>query len=87
MREESLAGEEEAHSGDPENTGALTLLAFKQDEQGGDSSEVNIWVCVNPDEENIIESVIGEVIPQGRLYLGHPVKFWGIISTTCPSES
>ncbi|WP_290440102.1 EcoRII N-terminal effector-binding domain-containing protein, partial [Klebsiella pneumoniae] len=26
---------------DPENTGALTLLAFKLDEQGGDCKEVN----------------------------------------------
>ncbi len=61
---------------DPENTGALTLLAFKQDEQGGDSSEVNIWVCVNPDEENIIESVIGEVIP-GTLLFGPSSEILG----------
>lgn len=53
----------------PENTGALTLLAFKQDEQGGDCSSVDIWVCLNPDEEDIIESTIGEVIP-GTLISG-----------------
>ncbi|SAE95704.1 Type-2 restriction enzyme EcoRII [Enterobacter hormaechei] len=64
---------------DPENTGALTLLAFKQDEQGGDSSEVNIWVCVNPDEENIIESVIGEVIP-GTLLFGPSSEILGGLS-------
>ncbi|EHN8893055.1 type II restriction endonuclease [Enterobacter hormaechei subsp. xiangfangensis] len=64
---------------DPENTGALTLLAFKQDEQGGDSSEVNIWVCVNPDEENIIESVIGEVIP-GTLIFGPSSEILGGLS-------
>ncbi len=29
------AGVEAAHFRDPENTGALTLLAFKLDEQGG----------------------------------------------------
>jgi hypothetical protein len=70
---------------DPENTGALTLLAFKPDEHGGDSSELDIWVCVNPDEEDIIESVIGEIIP-GHLYLGHPVKSWGAVTATCTSE-
>lgn len=47
----------------PENTGALTILAFKQDEQGGDCSNVDIWVCVSPDEEDIIESTIGEILP------------------------
>jgi hypothetical protein len=48
---------------DPENTGALALLAFRLDEQGGDCSEVDIWVCVSPDEEDIIETAIGEIIP------------------------
>ena len=62
---------------DPENTGALTVLAFKPDEHGGDSSELDIWVCVNPDEEDIIESVIGEII-QGHFYLGRPVKSRGL---------
>ncbi|WP_272887965.1 EcoRII N-terminal effector-binding domain-containing protein, partial [Cronobacter sakazakii] len=47
----------------PENTGALTILAFELDEQRGDCSSVQIWVCVSPDEENIIESAIGEIIP------------------------
>ncbi|MFT2563003.1 EcoRII N-terminal effector-binding domain-containing protein, partial [Escherichia coli] len=54
---------------DPENTGALTLLAFKLDEQGGDCKEVNIWVCASTDEEDVIETAIGEVIP-GALISG-----------------
>ena len=54
---------------DPENTGALTLLAFSLDAQGADCSSVDIWVCVNPDEEDVIETAIGEVIP-GTLISG-----------------
>ena len=63
----------------PENTGALTLLAFKQDEQGGDCSDVDIWVCVSPDEEDIIESVIGEIIP-GMLISGPAGEILGGLS-------
>lgn len=54
---------------DPENTGALTLLAFRIDEEGLDSSTVDIWVCDTPDEEDIIETAIGEIIP-GTLVAG-----------------
>lgn len=64
---------------DPENTGALTLLAFKQDEQDGDCSDVDVWVCVSPDEEDIIESVIGEVIP-GTLISGPAEEILGGLS-------
>ncbi|MDS7721629.1 type II restriction endonuclease [Pantoea ananatis] len=53
---------------DPENTGALTLLAFRLDEQGGNSTAVDIWVCVSPDEEDVIETAIGEVIPGTLIY-------------------
>lgn len=48
---------------DPENTGALTLLAFRLSEEGLDSPAVNIWVCASPEEEDIIETAIGEVVP------------------------
>jgi hypothetical protein len=68
MKKGSRAGEEAAHW-DPENTGALTLLAFRLDEQGGDCKTVNIWVCASPDEEDVIETAIGEVIPE-HLSLG-----------------
>lgn len=61
---------------DPENTGALTLLAFRLDEQGRDSSAVDIWVCASPDEEDVIESAIGEVIP-GTLISGAAGQVFG----------
>ncbi|MEF7218319.1 type II restriction endonuclease [Escherichia coli] len=63
----------------PENTGALTLLAFRLNEQGVDCSAVDIWVCVSPDEEDIIESAIGEVIP-GTLISGPAGQILGGLS-------
>lgn len=53
----------------PENTGALTLLAFRLDTQGGDCSGVDVWVCISPDEEDVIASVMGEILP-GTLISG-----------------
>ncbi|MDM7286688.1 type II restriction endonuclease, partial [Klebsiella pneumoniae] len=64
---------------DPENTGALTLLAFRLDEQGEDSTAVDIWVCVTPDEEDVIEDAIGEVIP-GTLISGPARRILGGLS-------
>ncbi|WP_276526072.1 EcoRII N-terminal effector-binding domain-containing protein, partial [Enterobacter hormaechei] len=64
---------------DPENTGALTLLAFRLNEHGGDSTAVDIWVCVSPDEEDIIETAIGEVIP-GTLISGPAGQILGGLS-------
>lgn len=64
---------------DPENTGALTLLAFRLDEQGGNSTAVDIWVCVSPDEEDVIETAIGEVIP-GTLISGPADQILGGLS-------
>ncbi|HCO1773271.1 TPA: restriction endonuclease [Escherichia coli] len=63
----------------PENTGALTILAFRLNEQNTDCSEVDIWVCVNPDEEDIIESAIGEIIP-GTLISGPAGQILGGLS-------
>jgi hypothetical protein len=47
---------------DPENTGALTLLAFEH-VPGNDSPRVDIWVCITPEDEEIVESVLGELLP------------------------
>ncbi len=65
-KKELRAGGEEVHYRTL-NTGALTILAFRLNEQNTDCSEVDIWVCVNPDEEDIIESAIGEIIPGTRI--------------------
>lgn len=60
---------------DPENTGALTILAFEHI-LGSDSPSVDIWVCANSDDEDIIESAIGEVLP-GTHISGNAEKILG----------
>ncbi|MBA8031836.1 hypothetical protein HV096_06855 [Citrobacter freundii] len=51
----------------PENTGALTILVFEH-KPNCDSRGVDIWVCNGPDEEDIVESVLGEIIPGTWLF-------------------
>lgn len=43
---------------DPENTGALSVLAFEH-EPWRDSKSVDVWVCVSPEEEDVLESAVG----------------------------
>ncbi|CAM3465376.1 restriction endonuclease [Rouxiella silvae] len=52
----------------PDNTGALAILAFSFKDQAEDCSNVDIWVCVNPDEEEVIESAMGEILPGTYLF-------------------
>ncbi|MGA8122281.1 type II restriction endonuclease [Rouxiella badensis] len=47
---------------DTENTGAIAILAFSLVE-GADSNEVDVWVCEDLDEEDIVESTLGEISP------------------------
>lgn len=65
---------------DTENTGALTLLAFDFTPEK-DSEFVDIWVCINADEEDIIESMIGEVIP-GTVLFDAAEKIFGGFALT-----
>ncbi|NEG64338.1 restriction endonuclease [Pantoea agglomerans] len=64
---------------DPENTGALTILAFRLDEPRRDSPAVDIWVCASTDEEDVIEAAIGEIIP-GTLIAGPAGQILGGLS-------
>lgn len=64
---------------DPENTGALSVLAFEH-EPGSDSKSVDVWVCVNPEEEDVLESVLGEVIP-GTLLFGSASEILGLLAS------
>lgn len=68
---------------DTENTGALALLAFDFT-QGEDCEFVDIWVCVNSDEEDIIESIIGEVLP-GMVLFNEVQKILGGAGGECNS--
>ena len=46
----------------PENTGALAIFAFRQ-KADADSPECRIWICADPDEEELAEDLIGVVEP------------------------
>ncbi|MFC1579158.1 type II restriction endonuclease [Pseudomonadota bacterium] len=48
---------------DPENTGALTVVAFLVPEHGGDIDLLQVWVCNDVEEEDYLESMIGDVLP------------------------
>ncbi len=64
---------------DPENTGALSVLAFEH-EPGRDSKSVDVWVCVSPEEEDVLESAVGEIIP-GTLMFGPASEILGVLAS------
>lgn len=48
---------------DGENTGALTVFAFELDQSTGAAIGIKTWICRNVEEEYLLESLIGEVLP------------------------
>lgn len=65
---------------DQNNTGALTLLAFKY-EYGMDSKQVDVWVCRDPEEEFVVEAVLSEVTP-GKYLQGFSQELLGGLMLT-----
>lgn len=61
-------GVEYAPLQDPENTGALAIIAFQVPEQGGDIEQLLVWVCNDVEEEDYIEGMIGEVLPAVTIF-------------------
>jgi len=53
---------------DPENTGALALLAFHVPIPGENSEFLDVWICKNPREEEFVEGLVGEIIPGSWLF-------------------
>jgi len=47
---------------DPENTGALAIFAFRLDADRNDIA-CHVWICRNPEEEELAESHIGVIEP------------------------
>lgn len=47
---------------DPENTGALVIFAFRLDADSNDIA-CNVWICRNPEEEELAESHVGVIEP------------------------
>lgn len=64
---------------DPENTGALAVLAFRrQEDQNAELLEG--WVCQSIETEDLIESIVGEVLP-GNFLFGSAEKIFGGFSS------
>lgn len=51
-----------------ENTGALALFAFKTSAQGCNCTELEVWVCDSVEDEDLIESMCGEILPGNWLF-------------------
>lgn len=64
---------------DPENTGALAILAFHAPGQEQNVDDLSVWVCENPDQEEYIESLIGAVEPATTLYKAAGELFGGVV--------
>src|SRR5690606_1641557 len=47
---------------DPNSTGSLCILAFRQ-RGGGDSDLCRVWLCENADEEDVVLERVGPVEP------------------------
>ena len=58
---------------DPSNTGALTVLAFR-DEEAATRPACNVWICRDPQEETLAEDCVGPVEP-GATVVRHPGSF------------
>lgn len=63
---------------DPENTGALMIITFKAETSGLEIKHMPIWVCKNIEEEEYIESLIGEVLPSVTLFKPIDELFGGL---------
>lgn len=64
---------------DPENTGALAIIALRVEVQGIDIQHMPVWVCNNVDEEDYIEGMIGEVLPATTIFKPFHQLFGGVV--------
>ncbi|GGW85034.1 type II restriction endonuclease [Alteromonas halophila] len=48
---------------DGANTGAIAIFSFELDPNSGQATGINAWICTGLEEENLLESLIGEVLP------------------------
>lgn len=55
---------------DPESTGSLALFVFSRD--GDDRNVCDVWLCRDPEEEEIAESSLGAVEPGEMVVLSAP---------------
>ena len=53
---------------DPENTGALAVFAFHVPHVGKNAEFLDVWICKNLEEEEVVENKTGEVVPGSSLF-------------------
>jgi hypothetical protein len=58
---------------DPDSTGSIFILAFHA-EKYHDADEVHVWLCIDIEQEDIVEDRIGPVEPGERIFLAHTVN-------------
>lgn len=71
---------------DVESTGALCIFAFHLLDKNKNSDYLRVWVCRNPEEENYIENLTGEIEPGEWLCRRYDHLLGGMFSLpTAPS--
>lgn len=70
----------------PENTGALALLAFDH-VPGTSSSYCDVWVRKDLTEEDILEPIIGEVIPGATIFGPGDKIIGGLVTENSPGRT
>lgn len=69
---------------DPEATGSILVMAFRQPE-GGDAEECRVWLCSSVEEEDVVQERVGPVEP-GTLIL-HDAGGGTTLATTALPDS
>ena len=69
---------------DPENTGALTVFAFRADSNGA-VTECHVWVCRHEAEEDLVEDRIGPVEPGIPRTIQPSLSRWSLFDHPEPS--
>ncbi|QVM98587.1 restriction endonuclease [Pseudomonas sp. SORT22] len=65
---------------DPENTGALAFFAFYTPSVAKDAEFLDVWICKNLEEEELVEHQIGEVVPGTWLFDRGDNLFAGVVN-------
>lgn len=65
---------------DAENTGSLLVLAFRKQTELADCVYLEAWICRSLEEEDLIETITGEVLPGTSIFSPGDSVFGGVTS-------
>lgn len=63
---------------DPENTGSLLILAFKKQTELADCMYLEAWICRSIEEEDLLETITGEILPGISVFNSGDSVFGGV---------